>query len=120
MKKKERLYVLAAIFLLILLIIKSIYFDNYIPKNKEEELFKEYAEIIAWEQNEKSLDKGRFTTYKVVKITRVEDDGESIIQIYDDNKELEEVKLQGKYKAKIRKYIFGVFPYGEATILSRE
>jgi len=111
LNRREKAYIIAVVFLAILLIIKSLYIDGYVPKNDEEKIFYDYVNMLIDENK-----KGDFLKHKIVKI--IKDEGQSTIEVYDEgSKQLKEISLEGKYKARVRKYILGIIPYGEYTII---
>lgn len=121
MNKKEKIYIMAIIVLLGALMLKSFYFDEYKPLTEDEEIFKEYVERIVDENYNGFLKKNNSVSYRVISIKKVDDEGVSIIQVKSGNdNNYERVEIEGKYKAKIRKYLFHFFPYGEDSVLSRK
>lgn len=121
MNRREKAYISISILLLIILIFKSVYLDDYNPQNKEEELYKEFAYRMAVEQAPGIFEKNKLRTFRVVNIKKIEEESISVISTYNKEKdEFENIEIEGVYKAKVRKYILGVMPYGEFSVLSRE
>lgn len=121
MNKREKIYLIVVIVLLGALMIKSFYFDEYKPVTKSEEIFKEYVEKVAEEKYEGFLYKNNLASFRVVSIKQIEDKGVSVIEVKNGNDNgYENVEIKGKYKAKIRKYLFYFLPYGEDKVLSRK
>lgn len=121
MSKREKFYSVAIVVLLVLLAVKSMVIDNYKPTTQDEQLFYTYANEIAEEQYDGFTYKYHIASYKIVSIKKVEDKGVSVLEVVDpitNEKKLEEI--DGKYKAKIRKYILWILPYGEDKIMSRK
>ncbi|SHK42405.1 hypothetical protein [Paramaledivibacter caminithermalis] len=121
MNKKEKMYLIIVILLLVILIFKSFYLDEYKPLTKDEEIFKEYVEKIGYEKYKGFLYKNNLASFRVVSIKKIDDKGKSIIEKKNGNDNgYERVEIKGKYKAKIRKYLFHFLPYGEDGVLSRK
>jgi len=117
MNKREKIYVIIILILFGILLAKSFYFDEYKPVTEDEMLFKEYAQRLSHEK----FKNNKLVGFKVVSIKKLEDKGISIIEVKSGNdNEYENVEIQGKYMAKIRKYLFHFLPYGEDKILSRK
>ncbi len=121
MNKKEKAYLAIVILLLGLLLVKTFYLDDYKPVTKDEELFKEYAERLINEKTNSFFKNNILIGRKIVNIKKLEDEGVSIIEVQSGNdNEYERVEIEGKYEAKVRKYLFHILPYGHDKILSRE
>ncbi len=128
MNRREKAYIWIIILLILILVTKSVYLDDYKPQNREEELFKEYSYGLAVEETPSLFKSNKFRTFRVVDIKKIEngdastmDEDVSMIKIYDEKTgKQENIEIEGMYKAKIRKYILGVMPYGEFSILSRQ
>ncbi len=103
--KRDKIWVIALIILFFLLVIKSFFIDGYMP-TKEEEPFYHYVESIIKERYD-----GLFIKTRIVKIKKLTE--KEKVYYYKDVK----VKTEGEYKAKIRKYLFGLIPFSEETIL---
>lgn len=121
MKKKEGIYLIVLAALIGILLVKSFYLDEYKPRTEDEELFKEYAQELAYKKYDGFLIKNNLVSLKVISIKKLEDEGISIIELKKgDDKGYETAEIAGKYGAKVRKYLFHFFPYGEIKVLSRE
>ena len=121
MSKREKIYSIAIVVLLVLLTVKSMVIDNYKPTTEDEQLFYTYASEIAQEQYDGFTYKYNISSYKIVSVKKIEDEGVSVLEVIDpitNEKVLEEI--DGKYKAKIRKYLLWILPYGEDRIMSRK
>ncbi len=121
MSKREKIYLIAIIVLVGALVVKSFYLDVYKPVEEDEILFKEYVEKIIDEKFHGFFSRSKLIGYNIVSIKKLEDEGVSTIQVKSTKEgEYKNVEIEGKYVAKIRKYLFHVLPYGEDKILSRE
>lgn len=119
MNGREKTYTIVIVVLLVILAAKSLVLDNYKPGTEDEKLFYNYASEIAQEEYTNFLYKNHIATYKIVGIKKLEDEGVSVLEsVVNGKKEL--VEIQGKYKAKIRKYILWVLPFSEDKIMSRK
>ena len=111
MSKRDKIMVLVLIVLAVVLAIKSFALDPYQPQNDGEALFMEQVEKIVDERYNGGL-YGTLIHVRVVKITEMSEKEKSYKDL-DGNSQVTE----GTYKAKIRKYIFGLLPYAEESIL---
>ena len=97
--KTENYYVRAAVILFLLLIVKSVWIDEYNPVSQEEiTVYNEYMKEEVGDQN-------------IFKYKR-------IIKIYEmkqDKIDTMEAELKYNYRIKIRIYLFGVIPYMEGS-----
>lgn len=119
MNKREKIYIIVAIILFSFLLVKSFYLDEYKPLTEDEKLFKEYVETVVYDSS--FLNRNKLASFKVVSIEKLDNEGMSIIEVKSGNDNgYEKVEIKGKYKAKVRKYLFHFIPYGEDKILSRE
>ena len=110
MKPKDKMLFVIMIVLIILLFIKSFALDNYKPKNDLEADFKIKIEEVVKERYSGNL-------YKIVKIRIVKISEMSEKERTSKDKDGNVYFATGTYKAKIRKYILGVLPFSEETIL---
>ncbi len=121
MSKREKTYLVVIILLFGILLVKSLYLDEYKPAARDEELFKEYAEDLIDKKYHGFFRENKLIGIKIVNIKKLEDDGVSVIEVQsEDGEEYKTIEIQGKYEAKIRKYLFHIFPYSQDKILSRE
>lgn len=121
MNKREKSYVVIIVILFITLIVKSIFLDGVKTKTKEEEMVKEYVERLIDEKYDNFFTRNGLINFKVVDIKKIDDEGISIIEVKDGNNNgYRQVEISGKYKAKVRKYLFYILPYGEDRVLTRK
>ncbi|RKD26425.1 hypothetical protein SAMN02745883_02115 [Caminicella sporogenes DSM 14501] len=122
MNKREKMYVIVIIILLAILTVKSLFLDEFKPRTYEEKMFKEYVEKLTYKRyNNNFFMKKGLINFRVVSIKKIDDKGISIIEVKDENNNnYKQVKISGKYKAKIRKYVLHILPYGEDKVLSRK
>lgn len=121
MNKREKVYLIIIVLLLGALMLKSFYFDEYNPVTKDEKLFKEYVETLASKKYDGFLVNNKLISFKVVSIKKLENKGVSIIKVKNGNdNDYKKVEIQGKYKAKIRKYLLHILPYWEDKVLSKK
>lgn len=112
MAKRDKFIVIAMVVLLLILCVKSLWIDNYTPKNDSEEAFYMKVENIIEEQYTGWLYDYHLVTPKIVKISEMSEGDKKY-------KDLEgEIKTtEGVYKAKVRKYILWILPFSEERIL---
>ncbi|MCH4890463.1 hypothetical protein EZV73_22980 [Acidaminobacter sp. JC074] len=111
MSKRDKIMILVMIGLVILLLVKSLVLDPYQVENEAEEAFLTYVEKLVDERYSGGL-YGTLVQIKVVNITEMSEREKSYKDL-DGNVQV----TQGTYKAKIRKYILGILPYAEESIL---
>ncbi|SKC87608.1 hypothetical protein [Maledivibacter halophilus] len=121
MNKREKSYLVVILLLIGALTFKSFYLDEYNPVTKDEKLFKEYAENLADEKYKGFLMDKKLASFRIVSIKKLDDEGISIIEIKNgNNSNYKEIQIKGKYRAKIRKYLFHFLPYREDKVFSRK
>lgn len=121
MNKREKTYVIIIIFLLLALTVKTLFLDEVKNLTKEEEMFKEYVYKLIDEKYDNFFKRNNLITFRVVSIKKLAEEGTSIIEVKDgDNNIYKQVEIPGKYKARVRKYLFYIIPYGEDRVLSRK
>lgn len=108
---------IVTIFLLGLLIAKSLWYDPVGKLEGEREQFKNYALEVAPIQNTSLLEKLGILNYKVMFVLKEKDEGNTDIT-YKDPSSGEWVKetLEGEYRAKVRAYLLYVFPVKDIHI----
>lgn len=111
MNKREKTLIIIAIVIGIALGIKSFVTDDYKPKNESEELFKVKIENIVKEKYNSTIFQKNIVVIRIVKISEMSEK-EKTVSLKKD----EVIIASGKYKAKIRKYIFGYLPFAEERI----
>ena len=109
MNKKNKVMIVLTIMLFIILVTKSLYLDEVNPIEEDEQKFKQFIEkrIEEGKENLGLLNKTGLVSFKVVKIQRIN----------DENSQLSgEGIFEGKYKAKVRGYLFHIIPYSEFSV----
>jgi hypothetical protein len=112
MAKKDKVLIGAMILLVILLAFKSFVLDTYKTKNEAETVFLSKIEKIIEDEYSGGLYKYRLINVKVVRITEMSERERTVT-----DKDGGEYEATGVYKAKIRKYILGILPFSEESIL---
>lgn len=111
MTNREKIIIIVMIALVALLVVKSFVLDEYKPANPAEEAYKlSVEEIIENKYAGGFLD--FFIVRRVVKITEMSE-REKTYKDLDGNTQV----TTGTYKAKVRKYILGILPFSEESIL---
>lgn len=111
MTKRDKILILGMVILLLALFVKSFILDPYQPKNDAEEAFMTYVEDVMVDKYSSGL-YDWFIHVKVVKISEMSLN-EKTYKDLEGNPQI----ADGVYKAKVRKYILGVLPYSEESIL---
>jgi hypothetical protein len=97
--KTEKFYVRAVIILFLLLIVKSVWIDEYNPVSQEEIMV--YNEYMLEEVGNQNVLKYK----RIIKIYEMEQ--EKVDKI--------EEELKYEYRIKVRVYLFGIIPYMEGS-----
>ncbi len=119
MQNREKTLVGVTILLVIIMLGKSLFFDEVKPKNSDEIMFKSFVEkrIADGKEELGLLNETGLASYKVVKIKKTNEIGESKILYYDQDKaSYVEGRIKGEYKAKVRGYMLYIIPYKEFTV----
>jgi hypothetical protein len=111
MSRRDKIMIIGLVALVLLLFLKSFILDPYQPKNDAEENFMTYVEEVMETRYSGGL-YGWFIHVKVVKISEMSTQ-EKAYKDLEGNTQI----ADGTYKAKVRKYILGVLPYSEESIL---
>ena len=111
MPKLDKIYIVALVVLVVLLVLKSFVFDPYSPKNEAEEKFMLHVESVV----EEKYSGGIYNGLVIIKITKITEMSlnEKTYKDLEGNPQI----ADGVYKAKIRKYILGILPFSEESIL---
>lgn len=112
MSKKDKVLIGALILLVVLLCFKSLVLDTYHAKNDGEADFLSKIEKIVDERYSGGLYDYKIISAKVIKVSEMSERERTVI-----GEDGEEIIATGVYKAKIRKYILGILPFSEESIL---
>lgn len=112
MDKKEKTLVVFMVILIFALLIKSILLDTYNPGNSEEQAFFDEVETILEMRETSWIYDYHIVSTRVVKL-KVMTDKERTVKGPDG----ETYVATGIYKAKVRKYVFGIIPFSDKYIL---
>ncbi len=97
--KTEKFYVRAVIILFLLLIVKSVWIDEYNPVSQEEIMV--YNEYMLEEVGNQNI----FKYKRIIKIYEME----------QEKVDKMEEELKYEYRIKVRVYLFGIIPYMEGS-----
>jgi len=111
MGKREGRYALVILILIALLTVKSLLLDGVTNLSGEKAEFARYVEQTIESREKWALNKTDALSYKIVKISKTNDEPLTI-ELEDDKV----IELSGKYKARVRKYILWILPYGDFSI----
>lgn len=110
MTKENKIYFIILGVLVLALLVKSFVLDQYKPQGDEQSFFDEATQIM-----EQRYDSGIYTWLVKTRLVKMKVMSESEKTLTDDQGN--EYVATGKYKARIRKYVFGVLPFAEEWIL---
>lgn len=111
MTKRDKLMLVVLAVLVLILGIKSFVLDPYQPKNSSEEAFmKTVSEIM-----EEKYTGGLYNKLIFVRVVNIKEMTEKEKTYKDLEGNVQQTS--GIYKAKIRKYVLGLLPYAEESIL---
>lgn len=120
MTKREKSMIYVVLILFVVVIIKSLYFDE-VKVTGDQLKFKSFVgEIIRDEERYSGLliEKGA-AIYKVVHIKKMKDGGKSNIRYWNEKEKVwKNETISGQYEAKVRGYLFHVIPYKEFKVRS--
>ena len=119
MERKEKVLIMVTILLVGIMVFKSLILDEVKPVGVDEIKFKSFVEKRIEDGKEELgiLNKTGLSSFKVVKIQKITDEGTSQIIYYDSIKNSYiNGTIQGQYKARVRGYILYVVPYKEFTV----
>lgn len=108
---------IAIVVLFIVLIIKSVFFDEVKNLDEEPQHFKNYVDYILDEKHNSVLNDYYIITYRVYKIIKQEDNTLTEIKYLDPiTNQTVEKTLKAKYIAKVRTYLFGIMPFNQFSV----
>ncbi len=117
MSKKEKIYLYITLFLVATLITKSLFLDEVKNISVDEWKVKQFVETAVDEKHGGFLKNTGIVKYRVVSIKKMEVEGTSTIQYYNQGKqELVKDQVSGKYQAKVRGYFLHIIPYKEFKV----
>ncbi|WP_129599413.1 hypothetical protein [Anaerophilus nitritogenes] len=113
MTRREKFMIYMIPLLLIILISKSLFFDE-IKVTGDALKFKNFVEkeVQINEEYNSIFQKIGISQYRVVSIKKIKDTGKSIVD------EKRNIEISGEYQGKVRGYLFNLFPYKEFRIKS--
>ncbi|AOY75125.1 hypothetical protein [Clostridium formicaceticum] len=109
MNKRGQAMFMVTLFLLAILIAKSLWFDPVGVLEGDREKYQLFAFQVAPLQNTSLLERGGLLTYSVIYVLKESEEGNTKIMYKEDKAWLTE-ELKGQYRAKVRAYIFRVIP----------
>ncbi len=117
LSKREKTYIGLVIILLGVLCVKSFWLDTYKAQNESEALFISRVTETLDQRFDSVLYKRGVLMYRVISVKEVTEEENQLVKKLDTLKgSTVDIELQGKYKARIRKYVFGLLPFGQETI----
>jgi len=119
MTKREKVYLAATVALILFLLVKSFVLDPVRPGNETEEAALLNIEKAMDEKFVGGLYDYKILVNRVVKLEPLKED-DSMLKAFIKNNNIETFDVEGKYKAKIRKYFLGILPVGEEKIINVE
>lgn len=111
MKRYDKRMILLVVVAVVLLAVKSTWFDPVAPEDMSLQHYSEYALLAASLQSGITPPPAWLYTYRTVAVTRLSQDGTTVVLLPEtDTNLLKEVVLQGQYQAKVRAYLLYLFP----------
>ena len=115
--QKEQGYIVILVLLCLVLVVKSVCLDGYKPTNEGEKFYVVEVEKVLKERYSNVFYEKNVITYKIINLKLVTKDDADLVEHYDPiMDEAIMLELKGRYKAKIRKYIFGFLPVAHETV----
>ncbi|MFZ5966814.1 MAG: hypothetical protein ACOYVK_06535 [Bacillota bacterium] len=119
MKTKEKMWVVLTLVLFIVLISKSLFFDEVKNVSGDEAKFKAFVMKAVEDRYGGFMLEKNLVSYRVVSIEQTSTEGESVIEYYDPEKGMDvREEIPGVYKAKVRGYFLHIIPYKEFGVMS--
>lgn len=113
---REKAMLIVIIALLVILVAKSLLFDEVKNLTPDEAVFKDFVEYTLEEDHAVQAP----FCYRVVKIFMANPDEKALLRYEDPaTGEMTEVVLEGRYTAQVRKYLLWVIPYKSISITSQ-
>ncbi|RQD67013.1 MAG: hypothetical protein D5S00_11410 [Tindallia sp. MSAO_Bac2] len=117
MKANEKKMLIALIILLSGLAVKSFFMDPYRPESDQMAQYAEFAQLMAPFQQQTMLDRMKVLNYQTVDVERIKEEGQTHIAVLEpDTDGIAEIELSGEYEARVRAYLFWIFPIRDIHI----
>jgi len=117
LSKREKTYLWMVIILLGVLCVKSFWLDAYKAQNESEALFISRVTETLDQRFDNVLYQRGILMYRIISVKEVTEEENQLVKKLDTIKgNAVDIELQGKYKARIRKYVLGLLPFGQETI----
>jgi len=117
LSKREKTYLWMVIILLGILCVKSFWLDAYKAQNESEALFISRVTETLDQRFDNALYQRGILMYRIISVKEVTEEENQLVKKLDTIKgNAVDIELQGKYKARIRKYVLGLLPFGQETI----
>ena len=115
--KKEIVMIIVTIALMITLGVKSSFFDEVKNLPPAEQQFKDYVDYSVARDNDGMMEKAHLMVYRVYKIEMADKEQHAVLR-YKDPKTGQKVEVvqEGRYLAKVRGYVLGIFPISQLEV----
>jgi hypothetical protein len=117
--REKSMYIVLAV-LIVILIAKSLIFDEVRNLSKDEQIFKDFVEYSVEQKYDGVFENAGIIQYRIFDIYMAAPDETSILR-YEDSSTgvMLEKTLEGRYNARIRKVLLWLIPLKEISITSQ-
>lgn len=117
MNIREKSMLIVTLLLIVILIGKSVFFDEVKNLSDEEQQFKEFVEYSISEKYNGKLQQYNIVTYKIFDIFTADDKTKTQIAYLDsETRQKIEAVLDVRYTARVRAYFLGFLPYRQFSV----
>lgn len=120
MNAREKSMLIVIVALLVMLTVKSVFLDEIKNLEGEPQQFKDFVEYSVEQEYDGMLTDWNIMTYRVYKMFIADETTPVLIEYVDPNtKEKVEKKLDVRYTAGVRGYLFGILPVRQFSVTAK-
>lgn len=117
--KKEIVMIIVTIALMITLGVKSTLFDEVRDLPPAEQQFKDFVDYSVARDYDGMMEKAPLMVYRVFKIEMADEEQKAVLRYQDpETGKQVEVIQNGRYNAKVRGYVLGIFPINQFDVIA--
>ncbi len=120
LSNRDKSMIIVTIVLVIILIAKSLFFDEVRNLTEDEAIFKEFVRYSVEQEYDGALEASGIIQYRIFDIYMVNPDETSLLRYEDpDTGMMVEKTMDGRYNARVRKVFLWVLPIKEFSVTSK-